>query len=132
MLNRITIMGRFTKDPELRYTPNQTAVTSFTLAVERDNKGKDGEKETDFINCVAWRGSADFVNKYFRKGSMAVVSGRLQIRNWQDKDGNNRQTAEVVADNIYFGEGKKQEAEPQEQAEPYQFNELSDDGDIPF
>lgn len=111
MLNHITIMGRMVRDPELRRTGSGTAVASFTLAVDRDFSGKDGgEKETDFIDCVAWRGTADFVSKYFTKGRMAVVSGRLQIRNWTDKEGNKRRSAEVVADNVYFGDSKKEES----------------------
>ena len=105
MLNHITIMGRLTKDPELRRTGSGVAVTSFTVAVDRDF-GEKGNKETDFIDCVAWRNTAEFVNNYFSKGRMAVVSGRLQIRSWTDKDGNKRKTAEVVADNVYFGESK--------------------------
>lgn len=110
MLNHITIMGRLTHDPELRRTGSGVAVTSFTLAVDRDFSNKEsGEKETDFIDCVAWRGTGEFVSKYFQKGSMAVVSGRLQIRNWTDKDGNKHRSAEVVADNVYFGEAKKSE-----------------------
>ena len=108
MLNHITILGRLTRDPELRRTGNGTAVTSFTVAVDRDFAPKDGgERETDFIDCVAWRSSGEFVSKYFQKGSMAVVSGRLQIRGWTDKDGNKRRSAEVVADNVYFGESKR-------------------------
>ena len=106
MLNHITIMGRLTRDPELRRTGNGTAVTSFTVAVDRDLGGQDGQKETDFIDCVAWRQTGEFVAKYFAKGRMAVVSGRLQIRSWKDKDGNNRKTAEVIADNVYFGDSK--------------------------
>ena len=105
-LNHITIMGRLTKDVELRRTPNGVAVASFTLAVDRDFKEKGGEKETDFIECVAWRNTAEFVDKYFSKGRVAVVSGRLQIRSWQDKDGNKRKTAEVVAEDVYFGDSK--------------------------
>lgn len=109
MLNHITIMGRLTREPELRRTQSGTAVASFTLAVDRDYAGKDsGEKETDFIECVAWRQTGEFVSKYFTKGRMAVVSGRLQIRKWTDKDGNKRNTAEVVADNVYFGDSKKE------------------------
>ena len=104
MLNHITIMGRLTKDPELRRTNTGTAVASFTLAVDRDF----GDKETDFIDCVAWRQTAEFVDKYFTKGKMAIVSGRLQIRSWTDKDGNKRKTAEVVADQVYFGDSKKE------------------------
>ena len=107
MLNHITIMGRLTKDPELRRTGSGVAVTSFTLAVDRDFAPKDGgEKETDFIECVAWRQTGEFVSNYFAKGRMIVVSGRLQIRGWTDKDGNKRKTAEVVADNVYFGDSK--------------------------
>lgn len=109
MLNHITIMGRLTRDPELRRTGSGIAVASFTLAVDRDYSGKDGgEKETDFIDCVAWRQTGEFVSKYFTKGRMAVVSGRLQIRGWTDKDGNKRRSAEVVADNVYFGDSKKE------------------------
>ena len=108
MLNHITIMGRLTKDPELRRTGTGVAVTSFTVAVDRDIANKEtGERETDFIDCVAWRGTGEFVDKYFKKGSIAVVSGRLQIRSWTDKEGNKRRSAEVVADNVYFGESKK-------------------------
>ena len=108
MLNHITIMGRLVRDPELRRTGSGIAVTSFTVAVDRDFGGRDGgEKETDFIDCVAWRQTGEFVSKYFTTGSMIVVSGRLQIRNWNDKDGNKRRSAEVVADNVYFGESKR-------------------------
>ncbi len=108
MLNHIVIMGRLTRDPELRRTGSGIAVTSFTVAVDRDFGPKDGgERETDFIDCVAWRSTGEFVSKYFTKGSMAVVSGRLQIRSWTDKDGNKRRTAEIVADNVYFGESKR-------------------------
>ena len=108
MLNQITIMGRLTRDPELRRTGGGTAVTSFTVAVDRDFSSRD-EKETDFIDCVAWRSTGEFVNKYFSKGSMILVSGRLQIRAWTDKDGNKRRSAEVVADNVYFGESKREQ-----------------------
>ena len=108
MLNHITIMGRLTRDPELRRTGSGTAVTSFTIACDRDFSGQDGEKEADFIDCVAWRSTAEFVSKYFAKGRMAVVSGRLQLRGWTDKDGNKRKTAEVVADNVYFGDSKSE------------------------
>ena len=108
MLNHITIMGRLTRDPELRRTGSGVAVTSFTLAVDRDIPNKEtGEKETDFIDCNAWRGTGEFVAKHFSKGSMAIVSGRLQIRNWTDKEGNKRRSAEVVADSVYFGDSKK-------------------------
>ena len=108
MLNHIVIMGRLTRDPELRRTGSGVAVASFTVAVDRDFGGRDGgEKETDFIDCVAWRQTGEFVSKYFTKGRMIVVSGRLQIRSWTDKDGNKRRTAEVVADNCYFGDSKR-------------------------
>ncbi len=108
MLNHIVIMGRLTRDPELRRTSSGIAVASFTLAVDRDFGSREGgERETDFIDCVAWRQTGEFVSKYFAKGRMAVVSGRLQIRNWTDKEGNKRRTAEVVADNVYFGDSKK-------------------------
>ena len=108
MLNHIVIMGRLTRDPELRRTASGVAVTSFTVAVDRDfGKNENGETETDFIDCVAWRQTGEFVAKYFQKGRMAVVSGRLQIRPWTDKDGNKRRTAEIVADNVYFGDSKR-------------------------
>ena len=108
MLNHIVIMGRLTRDPELRRTGSGIAVTSFTVAVDRDFAPKDGsERETDFIDCVAWRSTGEFVSKYFTKGSMIVVSGRLQIRGWTDKDGNKRRSAEVVADNLYFGDSRR-------------------------
>ena len=108
MLNHIVIMGRLTRDPELRRTGSGVAVTSFTLAVDRDfGKNENGERETDFIDCVAWRQTGEFVSKYFTKGRMAVVSGRLQIRSWNDKDGNKRRSAEVIADNVYFGDSKR-------------------------
>ena len=108
MLNHIVIMGRLVRDPELRRTGSGVAVTSFTVAVDRDFSPKDGsERETDFIDCVAWRQTGEFVSKYFTKGRMAVVAGRLQIRGWTDKDGNKRRTAEVIADNVYFGDSKR-------------------------
>ena len=109
MLNQIVIMGRLTRDPELRRTASGTAVAGFTLAVDRDFSGKDGgEKETDFIDCVAWRHTGEFVSKYFTKGRMAVVAGRLQIRPWTDKEGNKRRSAEVIAESVYFGDSKKE------------------------
>ena len=108
MLNHITIMGRLVRDPELRRTGSGIAVASFTVAVDRDFGSRDGgERETDFIDCVAWRQTGEFVSKYFTKGRMIVVSGRLQIRSWNDKDGNKRRTAEVVADNCYFGDSRR-------------------------
>lgn len=142
MLNKIFIMGRLTRDPELRRTQNGTAVAGFALAVDRDFKNADGTKETDFIEVVAWRSSAEFVSKYFAKGRMAVVEGRLQIRDWQDKDGNKRRNAEVVADNVYFGDSKKEgdssggykaagkavDVEPGEG----EFAEVEDEEDLPF
>ena len=108
MLNRIIIMGRLTRDPELRHTQTGTAVASFTLAVDRDFKDKStGERSTDFIDVVAWRQTGEFVSRYFTKGRMAVVEGRLQIRDWTDKDGGKRRSAEIVADNVYFGDSKR-------------------------
>jgi single-strand DNA-binding protein len=151
MLNHITIMGRLTRDPELRYTGNNIPVCSFTLAVDRDFGTRDGgEKQTDFIDCVAWRSTGEFVNKYFSKGSMAVVAGRLELRDWTDRDGNKRRNAEVNAEHVYFGESKRSEggqAHAQQQGnrqssyqQPRQshgygnsFAELEDDdGDLPF
>lgn len=108
MLNHIVLMGRLTRDPELRRTATGASVASFSIAVDRDFKTDGGERETDFIDVVAWRNTADFVSKYFAKGRMAVVSGRLQIRTWTDKDGNKRRSAEVIADNVYFGDSKKE------------------------
>jgi len=110
MLNHIVVMGRLTRDPELRYTQSQIPVASFTVACDRDFGNRDGaERQTDFIDVVAWRHTAEFVSKYFTKGSMAVVSGRLQIRDWTDRDGNKRRNAEIVADNVYFGESKRRD-----------------------
>ena len=112
MLNHIVLMGRLTRDPELRYTGSNIPVASFSIAVDRDfGRGENGEKQTDFIDVVAWRQTGEFVSKYFQKGSMAVVSGRLQIRDWTDRDGNKRRSAEVVADNVYFGESKRSREE---------------------
>ena len=107
MLNHIVLMGRLTRDPELRRTGSGIAVASFTLAVDRDFTAQGAERETDFVDIVAWRNTAEFVSKYFTKGRMAVVSGRLQIRNWTDKEGNKRRSAEVVADNVYFGDSRR-------------------------
>ena len=134
MLNKIILMGRLTRDPELRKTQSGTAVASFTLAVDRDYKPQDGERETDFIDIVAWRGTAEFVSKYFSKGRMAIVEGRLQVRDWKDRDGNNRRSTEVVADNVYFGDSKKV-SESDTPAEPSgEFQELPEEekGDLPF
>ena len=108
MLNHIVVMGRLTRDPELRKTASGVSVTSFTVAVDRDFS-QDGQRETDFLDVVAWRNTAEFAAKYFAKGRMAIVSGRLQIRNWEDKDGNKRRTAEILAENIYFGDSKKED-----------------------
>ncbi len=110
MLNHIVLMGRLTRDPELRYTQSQVPVATFRIAVDRDFGGRDGaEKQTDFIDVVAWRSTGEFVSKYFTKGSMAVVSGRLQLRDWTDREGNKRTSAEVVADNVYFGDSKRRD-----------------------
>lgn len=133
MLNKIILMGRLTRDPELRRTQSGTAVASFTLAVDRDYKPQDGERETDFIDVVAWRGTGEFVSKYFTKGRMAVVEGRLQVRDWTDKDGNKRRSTEVVADNVYFGDSKRPESGTP--AEPSgELQELPDEekGELPF
>ena len=133
MLNKIILMGRLTRDPELRRTQSGTAVASFTLAVDRDYKPQDGERETDFIDIVAWRGTAEFVSKYFSKGRMAIVEGRLQVRDWKDRDGNNRRSTEVVADNVYFGDSKRSESSTP--AEPSgEFQELPEEekGELPF
>ena len=156
MLNRIVIMGRLVADPELRTTPGGVAVATVRLAVDRDFKNKQtGEKETDFINVVAWRQTAEFVSRYFTKGRMAVVEGRLQIRPYTDRDGNKRTAAEVVAENFYFGDSRRDgegggsyapssyssaPAQPSSQyaapgADDDQFSELvddDDDGDLPF
>ena len=138
MLNHIVLMGRLTRDPELRQTGSGISVASFTIAVDRDYAAQGAEKETDFVDIVAWRGTADFVSKYFAKGRMAVVSGRLQIRNWQDKEGNKRRSAEVVADNVYFGESKKdsQSSNSAQSNEPAQSTDFAplddDDSDLPF
>jgi single-strand DNA-binding protein len=152
MLNHIVIMGRLTRDPELRYTSTQTPVASFSLAVDRDFPNREnGERQTDFIDCVAWRSTAEFVSRNFQKGSMAAVSGRLQLRDWTDKDGNKRRNAEVVVENIYFGESKKRESDSASTSftPPYSSNDYSsqssassmpsgfeelsdDDGELPF
>lgn len=134
MLNRIVIGGRLTADPELRRTQNGTAVASFTLAVDRDFKNQNGEKETDFINCVAWKGSAEFASNYFSKGRMAVVDGRLQMRDWTDKDGNKRRSFDVVVQSMYFCDSKKEEtAYPSAQDLANRFEELDNSEEIlPF
>lgn len=138
MLNHIVLMGRLTRDPELRRTGSGTAVTSFTLAVDQDFKGQDGEKGVDFIDIVAWRNTAEYVAKYFSKGRRAVVSGRLSIRNFTDKDGNKRKAAEVVADNVYFGDSKKDDSGQNyaPQTAPsysgYSTYEDDDEGELPY
>ena len=141
MLNKIILMGRLAREPELKRTTSGTEVTSFSLAVDRDFKSQSGEKETDWIDCVAWRGTAETVCKYFTKGRMMIVVGRLQIRDWTDKDGGKRRSAEVVADNVYFADSKRSESNDNQREN---FNALSgrlnDDfvpiseegGDIPF
>ena len=138
MLNKVFIMGRMVRDPELRHTQTGTAVSSFTLAVERDFKDKQtGEKATDFIDVVAWRGTAEFVSRFFAKGRMAVVVGSLQIRVWEDKEGNKRRTAEVIAESVYFGDSKRDPLDKlADDAAPVapagEFAELDDDGELPF
>ncbi len=131
MLNNVIIMGRLTRDPELRRTQSGTAVTSFTMAVDRDFKSQSGEKETDFIDVVAWRNTGEFAAKYLAKGRMAAVEGRIQVRDWQDKDGNRRKSVEVVADNVYFADSKR-DSKPQESRDDQEFDEIEDDGDFPF
>lgn len=136
MLNHISIMGRLTKDVELRRTGSGIAVASFTVAVDRDFKNGNGEKETDFFDCTAWRGTAEFVERNFSKGKMIIVVGRLQNRRWTDKDGNNRKTDEIVADNVYFGEAKKDIGEKYEAAMSAQSRDFDaldgDDSGLPF
>ncbi len=131
MLNKCFLLGRMTKDPEIRRTNGGTAVTSFTLAVDRDFK-TNGEKETDFIEVVAWRNTAEFVSKYFSKGRMAIVEGRLQIRDWTDKNGNKRRTAEVVANNVYFGDSKRENKEEPEYKQDDLAEISEEDGELPF
>lgn len=140
MLNKIFLHGRLCKDPELRHTKSGIAVTSFSLAVDRDFKSQGGEKETDFIDIVAWRQTAEFVSKHFTKGRIAVVEGRLQILDWKDREGNNRRSAEVVAESVYFGDSRREIA-PQEQEQNFSqlaedvggFSEIDpSDGKLPF
>ncbi len=133
MLNHIDIMGRLTRAPDLRSTQSGLSVTSFTLAVDRDFRDDKGEAETDFIDCVAWRSTAEFISKYFQKGNMAVVSGRLQFKDWTDKNGNKRRNAEVLVDNIYFGSSKKDSGGKEIRGVDAKFKELDeDDGELPF
>lgn len=135
-LNKIIVMGRLTKNPEMRRTASGIAATSFTIAVDRDYKGQNGEKETDFIDIVAWRNTAEFVNTYFEKGRMAVVEGRLQIRTWTDKENNKRRNAEVVADHVYFGDSKSNNdstgAHHGYSAAAGNYDLLNDDETLPF
>lgn len=136
MLNHIVLMGRLTRDPELRHTGSGTPCANFALAVDRDfGKNENGEKETDFVDIVAWRNTAEFVSKYFSKGRMAVVSGRLQIRSWTDKDGNKRRTAEVVADQVYFGDSKNAATDNNSYTAPandFALIDGDDDAQLPF
>lgn len=127
-MNHVNLMGRLTRDPELRHTNSGTAVVSFTIAVEHRASQ---EIHTDFIDIVAWRGTAEFVSKYFVKGQMVAVHGRLSIREWTDKDGNKRKSAEVVADNVYFTDSKKSRTEGAQTAQA-EFEDIDDDGDMPF
>ena len=131
MLNKIILMGRLTRDPELRHTQSGTAVASFTLAVDRDFKDQSGEKATDFIDVVSWGNTGEFVSKHFTKGRMAVVAGRLQVRDWTDKEGNKRRTYEVVADNVYFGDSKKDggNSPTANSTGDNQFSDMNDDYD---
>ena len=136
MLNHITIMGRLTKDPELRRTQSGTAVTSFTIAVDRNNKNQDGSRSADFIDCVAWRQKAEFICRYFSKGDPILVDGRLEMRNWEDREGNKHTNAEVNLSNVWFCGGRKREAAKAENSEfsgVQTFEELDDDdGELPF
>ena len=138
MLNKVILMGRLTRDPELKRTGTGTAVTSFAIAVDRDFKDQNGKKETDFIDVVTWRNTAEFVSKHFTKGRMAVVEGRLQIRDWTDKDGGKRRSAEVVADNVYFGDARRDgesayKLSPASAPNSNEFAEIAEeDGELPF
>lgn len=135
MLNKCVFMGRMTRDPELRSTNSGKSVTSFTVACERDMKDKDGSRATDFIDCVAWGSTAEFAAKYFGKGRMAVIDGRLQVRDWTDKDGKNRKNAEIQVSNIYFADSKKDEyTVPQYPQQNNEFQEIEDEepGNLPF
>ena len=142
MLNHIVIMGRLARDPELRHTQSGTPVATFRLAVDRDFKDKNtGERQTDWIDVVAWRGTGEFVSRYFTRGRMAVVEGRLQIRDWTDKEGNKRRSAQIVSDNIYFGDSKRDGGDKSHYAgDPVDvypsksdFAEISaEDGELPF
>ena len=139
MLNKIIVQGRMTKDTELRYTQNQKPVVSFTLACDRDYTQAGEDRQADFIDVVAFGKTAEFVDQYFVRGQMAIVCGRLQLRDWTDKDGNKRRNAEILADHVYFGERKREDAKaPQKPAAApvnvtaETFEELADQGDLPF
>lgn len=132
MLNKVILMGRMARDPELRRTGTGVAVCSFTLAVDRDFKGQNGEKETDFIDVVTWRGTAEFVSKYFSKGRLAAVVGSLQIRNWE-KDGVKHRSAEIIADNVYFGESRQGTMSDNLEDQKPAFAQIEQaDDDLPF
>ena len=132
-MNQVVLMGRLTRDPELRHTQTGIAVTSFSLAVDRGYTGKDKERQTDFIDIVAWRNTAEFAAKYFTKGQMAAVTGKLQIRDWTDKENNKRRSAEVVIENIYFASDKKDKSAKNYDEPGSNFQEIEDDdGDLPF
>lgn len=140
-MNQVVLMGRLTRDPELRRTQSGTAVTSFTLAVDRGFKDSDGERKTDFIDCVAWKGTGEFISKYFTKGQMMAVSGSLQIRDWTDKDGNKRRFAEVLVNRAYFTGNSKNDYTDNPTASHNDLTPVSgsefaemtqDDGDLPF
>lgn len=132
MLNIATVMGRLTKEPDLRTTTNGTSVIAFTLACDRDYQTGGSERQTDWINCVAWRSTAEFISKYFHKGSMIVVNGSIQTRNYEDREGKTRQATELVVGNVWFGESKKS-AEPTAEEPKPTFTDLGDDdGDLPF
>ncbi len=130
MLNKVILMGRFTRDPELRSTGKGKSVVSFALAVDRDFKGANNERETDFINCVAWGNTAEFISKYFKRGSMAALEGSIQTRSWDNNEGKKSYATEVIVNNIYFGESKKDTAEALPSPPP--MTPMGDDDDLPF
>lgn len=133
MLNHIVLQGRLCADPELRHTPSGVAVASVSVACDRDRKQEDGSRETDFIDLVAWRGTAEFLSRYFRKGDMVLAEGRMQIRNWTDKEGNKRRSAEVQAAQLYFGSAKTGNRSGETAVAPQEIRELDeDDGNLPF
>lgn len=133
MLNKVFLMGRLTRDPELRYTQRGTSVTNFSLAVDRDFKGSDGEKQVDFIDCIAWRKTAEFVSNYFDKGRMAVVVGILQVREWTDKEGDKRRKTEVIVESIYFADSKKKDPlDALKGSAGDAYEEVEGNGELPF